>query len=178
MEGFREAARGDDYDYGADVGETDAGDGDEKTIVIKYSNKDKGRSEDTNDDTEEVVVTTHFGLPDNDTDDEADELILKERASEKEKLKSTDSEQRWAGNVKHFMNDLKGKLPGKHGKSKLNLGGKKQRKGRHGAGEMKGMGGSKNLNAAKKILSRMEGSGKNNHHGKRQGKGGKKFSRR
>jgi len=104
----------------------------------------------------DVVVHVQYGIPSHEESDE-DELFLKKR----NESKSVDKQQRWAGNVKHFMDEMKGKLPAK--KSSAQKGAK--RKGKHGAGEMKGMGGSSNLKAAKKMLrcaaSKTAKSGKN-----------------
>ena len=139
----------------------------EHTIVTYSTNNESSiNSQFFGNEMSDVVVTTQYGLPDDDDSDDEDTRV--------ESKNGIDKEQRWAGNVKHFMDELKGNLPGKKSAQKNQTKGK--RKGKHGAGDMKGMGGAKNVKAAKKLLSRAEtksGKGKVSSRG-----GGRRGGRR
>lgn len=107
---------------------------------------------------ENVTVTTTFGLPEDD-DEKAEELVYNERSEKSlqmkkgSKYRNNDEEQRMAGNVNHFIKEVKrsGVLSSKS--SRKNQGNGSRRKGNHGAAQMKGIGGSANLKIAKKSLS-------------------------
>lgn len=113
-----------------------------------------------------VVVTTTYGqIPD--SDDEAEEAALLRR---KQSGAGRDEEQRYAGNVQKYVSQIRGSLPGKkHKKQQRGGGGGGGRGGKHGAADMKGMGGAANLKAAQKTLARYRAT-----HGGDQEKSGKK----
>lgn len=91
----------------------------------------------------QVTVTTSVFNLDDDSDD--DELTAKNIR----RAKSVDTAQKYAGNVQRYMDELKGNMPGKKNHDN---GHKLKRKGRNGAAEMKGVGGSGNLKIASKLL--------------------------
>mmetsp|Transcript_36591 Transcript_36591/g.44170 ORF Transcript_36591/g.44170 Transcript_36591/m.44170 type:complete len:255 (+) Transcript_36591:156-920(+) len=109
---------------------------------------------------ETVVVTTTYDLP-SDSDAEDDERLL---AGRQNRGKNIDAEQRWAGNVKNFMDKVSKNMP-----SKRKVGGQVMKKGRHGACEMKGAGGAAALNMARKTLAKVEvkGGGKKKEKGRK-----------
>jgi ribosomal RNA-processing protein 17 len=92
----------------------------------------------------QVIVTTSV-MPLSEEEDD-DQIILHPT---KKQLASIDQDQRYAGNVHHFLGKLKNKLPAK-GKSAHAT----KVKGKHGAANMKGMGGAANLKMAQKVLSK------------------------
>lgn len=126
----------------------------------------------------DVVVSISYGVP-VDSDEEAEESALdrcgKPKSSSKSNLSGGDVEQRYAGNVKKYMAELKGNMPSK--KNRHAQHGNKY-KGKHGAANMKGMGGAENLKVAQKTLARYKkrGSGEDGAAGKRRS--GRKGQRR
>jgi ribosomal RNA-processing protein 17 len=91
----------------------------------------------------QVTVTTSVVELDDDSDD--DNFAAKNARS----AKSVDTAQKQAGNVKKFMDELKGNMPGKKNRDNRQKG---KRKGKNGASDMKGVGGSANLKIASKLL--------------------------
>lgn len=108
----------------------------------------------------QVIVTTTMVLQDDDDDDDDDVPP----PSKKHQTQS-DQDQRYAGNVHHFLGKLKNKLPSKSKSSHAT-----KFKGKHGAANMKGMGGAASLNMAQKILNKFSPKGT---EGKSKGKGKK-----
>jgi hypothetical protein len=87
-----------------------------------------------------TVTTSVVQMGDDDSsDDEAD----------RKPKKSVDTAQRYAGDVKKYMNALQGSMPGKKKEHQP-----AKRKGKNGAADMKGMGGSANLKLAQKVLAK------------------------
>jgi len=128
----------------------------------------------------DVSVSISHGLP-SDSEEEEEDRLLTSRYNEPSKH-TNDAEQRYAGNVEKYVNQLKGNLPSK---KKNKQDGKKvwKGKGKHGAAEMSGMGGGGGVKMAKKMLGRFEeagrdakGGGSKGHKG-RKGGGGKKSKR-
>ena len=78
---------------------------------------------------------------------------------------SDDEEQKHAGNVQRYLDKLKGHMPSKKKQNKSF-----QRKGKNGAAEMRGMGGSKNLNVAQKVLARTKAKSKGGSIPNKRGK--------
>uniref|UniRef100_A0A7S0T959 Nucleolar protein 12 n=1 Tax=Pseudo-nitzschia delicatissima TaxID=44447 RepID=A0A7S0T959_9STRA len=111
----------------------------------------------------QVVVTTSVVALDDDSEDEELEAYNARRQ------KSVDTAQKQAGNVQKFMDELKGNMPGKK-----NSGHRAKRKGKDGASDMKGVGGSGNLKIASKLLNR---SKDRSVGGAKGGKKGKKRKR-
>eukprot|EP00934_Nitzschia_sp_Nitz4_P005053 Nitzschia sp. Nitz4//scaffold51_size120721//16267//17004//NITZ4_003717-RA/size120721-processed-gene-0.112-mRNA-1//1//CDS//3329553832//5043//frame0 len=87
-----------------------------------------------------TVTTSVVELEDDDSSD--DEERPKKRA------KAVDVEQKRAGKVETFLAGMKGKMPGKKKDHTV------KRKGRNGAADMKGMGGSGAFKVAQKVLSK------------------------
>jgi|EP00979_Chaetoceros_neogracilis_P010186 ribosomal RNA-processing protein 17 len=109
----------------------------------------------------QVIVTTSFGIPD-DSDDEANAAT---------KQKTVDVEQRYAGNVKRYMDRLIKKMPQKGAKFTQ---GRSAKKGQHGAEKMIG-GNAKDLKMAQKTLMRVQGGKRGPpENGGKKGKKGKK----
>jgi hypothetical protein len=114
-----------------------------------------------------VVTTSEIQL-----DDNSDEEDREERNKGK---KNIDVQQKYAGNVERFMNELKGNMPSKKRDGRGGTGGK--RKGKHGAADMKRMGGAANLKLAQKALAKTQAKMKTptwQKGGKRGGKKGKR----
>ena len=119
--------------------------------------------------TTSVVELDDLGGSDSEEEDD-DDINNSIHNRNNSKPKGVDKSQKYAGNVKRYMNELKGNMPGKKNKD-----GSKtlKRKGRDGADGMKGVGGSGSLKIASKLLSkskerRPQGSDK------QKGKKGKK----
>jgi len=93
----------------------------------------------------QVTVTTSVVDLDDDSDDDYNE------SNNGRSAKSFDAAQKYAGNVKKFMNELKGNMPGKKNRDSGN---NTRRKGKDGASDMKGVGGSGNLKIASKLLNK------------------------
>ena len=84
--------------------------------------------------------------------------------------KSVDVAQKYAGNVQRYMDELKGNMPGKKNRDN---GHRVKRKGKNGAAEMRGVGGSGNLKIASKLLHKSRDRGStggtmNSRKGKRR----------
>eukprot|EP00535_Pseudo-nitzschia_heimii_P009479 CAMPEP_0197185364 /NCGR_PEP_ID=MMETSP1423-20130617/11808_1 /TAXON_ID=476441 /ORGANISM="Pseudo-nitzschia heimii, Strain UNC1101" /LENGTH=249 /DNA_ID=CAMNT_0042636403 /DNA_START=169 /DNA_END=917 /DNA_ORIENTATION=+ len=92
----------------------------------------------------QVTVTTFVVDLDDDSDDE------NSTTSNFRNSKSIDKAQKYAGNVQRFMDELKGNMPGKKNRDN---GFKSRRKGKNGAAEMKGVGGSGNLKIASEVVT-------------------------
>lgn len=115
----------------------------------------------------QVVVTTSEIQLDGDSDEE-------EREERNRKKKNVDVQQKYAGNVERFMNELKGNMPGKKRDGRA---GPAKRKGKNGAADMKGMGGAANLKLAQKALAKSQAKMKApswQKGGKKAGKKGKR----
>jgi ribosomal RNA-processing protein 17 len=114
-----------------------------------------------------VTVTTSFvsleDLSDDDDDDDDDDI----RESARSK-KPVDKQQRSAGDVKKYLNEFKAKMPGKKKDGRQVM-----KKGNNGASEMRGMGGSKNLKDAQKVLGRAKALKKTADAPHKKGKGKK-----
>lgn len=155
----------DDYDSGDD----ELLDGDAKSRE-EYTKVQKFEDESTQDQFGgQVIVTTSYGLPSNDSEDEKPTNT---------KPKKVDKEQRFAGSVEKYMAKLQKKMPSKKAKFQNNNNGKAGKKGQHGAQGMIG-GNAKDLKMAKRTLSRVEGqSGKRGRGEAGGGRKGKKKSRK
>lgn len=105
----------------------------------------------------QVIVTTST-LPPSDDEGDSDADVRTEQDK-----KNVDSQQRYAGNVSKYLHELKGSMPGKKKKRDHSF------KGRHGAANMKGMGGASNLKMAQKALSKTQAKNiKKERKGKRK----------
>lgn len=95
----------------------------------------------------EVIVTTTTDFP---SDDDDGDVVRGAAMSI-----STDKAQEFSGKVERYINELKGKLPSskrdarRHNQPTMT-------KGKHGALNMPGIGGDKNLKIAKKMLARTQ----------------------
>ncbi|VEU39724.1 unnamed protein product [Pseudo-nitzschia multistriata] len=121
-------------------------DDDEKEDVIDTKIYDDQKTE-TTWGGQVTVTTSVVELGDDSSDDDFDGSD--DRGNRK--AKSVDTAQKYAGDVNKFMDELKGNMPGK--KNRDNRGNAK-RKGKDGASEMKGVGGSGNLKIASKLLNK------------------------
>ena len=115
-----------------------------------------------------VSVTTTFGIPD-DEDDDSIEFFKREPHGKSH----IDTEQKKAGDVNTFMEQVKSKMP------KKNSGKRGGKKGQHGASTMSGMGHSATLKMAQKTLKKFKardggGRGGGNERGAGGGKGKKR----
>jgi hypothetical protein len=121
-----------------------------------------------------VIVTTTFDILHEPMDDPEKE--------EQEESKGVDTEQRFAGSVKKYLND---KLPSKKRKngSSGGGGGTSRKKGKHGAMGMKGLGSTMDFKLAQKTLKQAKSKlgHASNSHGKKfggnknqKGKGGRR----
>ena len=112
---------------------------------------------------------------DDDDDDDDDDQV---KPSRKRAKYSVDEAQVHAGHVNKYLDQLKGNMPGRKNRDN----GYRPKKGRHGAENMKGIGGATNLKMAQKMLSKAQGGkgggGKNGgaggDRGKRKGKRGRR----
>ncbi|KAL7552360.1 hypothetical protein ACHAWF_015657 [Thalassiosira exigua] len=102
-----------------------------------------------------VSVTTTFGIPSDDDDDDV-EARRDFYARETHGSNHVDEAQRAAGNVRSYIAKVKGTMGNK---KKADGGGSGGRKGQHGASSMKGMGGGANLKMAKKTLAKFKAKG-------------------
>ena len=118
-----------------------------------------------------VIVTTTYGIP---SDDESDDPDLQGIVSNKPHI---DEAQKYAGNVKKYMTQVRSNLPSKKRKREVMGGGGGHRKGKHGAADMKGMGSGTDLKMAKKALGRAAEKGGGMERGGKKGKKGKKGRR-
>ena len=105
-----------------------------------------------------VSVTTTFGIPIDDDDDELDKR--KFYARKEHGPGHIDEAQKKAGNVENYISSVKG-IMGSNKKKTKTGGGKK---GQHGASTMKGMGNASTLKIAQKTLAKFS---------KKGGKGGR-----
>ena len=177
----------DDSDSSASEGESDDGDSSVSPTELKKSKKRK-KSRSDHDDVEEtkktyndaettnqfggsVIVTTTYGIP---SDDDSDDPDLQGIVSNKPHI---DEAQRYAGNVKKYMSQVRSNLPSKKRKREVMGGGGGHRKGKHGAADMKGMGTGTDLKMAKKALGRAAEKGGGMERGGKKGKKGKKGRR-
>ena len=92
------------------------------------------------------VTVSVVQMGDSDEDSESDDDSL----AGKKGNKTIDSQQKYAGNVEKYMNELKGNMPSKKNKDRQN----QKRRGKNGAADMKGMGGAANLKIAQKLLTK------------------------
>jgi len=128
-----------------------------------------------------VSVTTTFGIPSDDEDE--DDIVNSKNADfyarEKHGANHVDEAQQRAGNVNKYMAEVKGTMGQRKSK---NSGGGGGRKGQHGASTMKGMGNGTTLKMAKKTLAKFKskgGKGGSDERGsERGGKGKKRKGRR
>lgn len=177
----------DDSDSSASEGESDDGDSSVSSTELKKSKKRK-KSRSDHDDVEEtkktyndaettnqfggsVIVTTTYEIP---SDDDSDDPDLQGIVSNKPHI---DEAQRYAGNVKKYMSQVRSNLPSKKRKREVMGGGGGHRKGKHGAADMKGMGSGTDLKMAKKALGRAAEKGGGMERGGKKGKKGKKGRR-
>eukprot|EP00977_Amphora_coffeiformis_P020017 scaffold7805_cov153-Amphora_coffeaeformis.AAC.1 len=120
----------------------------------------------------QVVVTTSTAIPGEDSDDGGASTEKKQVArpvrSSSGKPKHKDKAQEYAGSVDRY-------LSGKNNVNKLLLPGKKRKaqprgghKGKHGASDMKGVGGAAGLQAAQKILKRSKSKQSSSKEGKKR----------
>lgn len=116
-----------------------------------------------------TVETTALSL-----DEELDDEIESPVKDKDRKRGAGDLEQRYAGSVEKYMNELKGSMPGK--RKKGNGGHHAKRKGKNGASDMKGIGGAGALKVAQKVLLKTKQNQKFN--GRHQQEGGKKKRKR
>lgn len=96
-----------------------------------------------------------------------DEKVPKKSFSSTQK--SIDTAQKYAGDVGKYLNQLKGKMPGKK-KNRDSTAGNTRRKGKNGAADMKGIGGAGNLKIAQKVLSKAKSKTVATQNKKRHGK--------
>mmetsp|Transcript_12170 Transcript_12170/g.19969 ORF Transcript_12170/g.19969 Transcript_12170/m.19969 type:complete len:267 (+) Transcript_12170:72-872(+) len=114
-----------------------------------------------------VSVTTTFGIPSDDEDDDSVEFYKRAKHGKDH----VDTEQKRAADVNTFMEKVKSNMP------KKNSGKRGGKKGQHGASTMSGMGHSATLKMAQKTLKKF--NAKNGRRGgggdeRGGGKGGKK----
>jgi hypothetical protein len=116
------------------------------------------------------VTISSVELDGNNGDDmeEDDDVAGKNSAAKRDK--SVDVAQKYAGNVQRYLHELKGSMPGKH---KGDGAGRARRKGRNGAADMKGIGGSGNLKVASKLLAKSKDKNVT-AFGKKKGKKGRR----
>jgi len=112
----------------------------------------------------QVTVTTSVVELGDDSDDESS------ITNDVRNSKSVDTAQKYAGNVQRYMDELKGNMPGKKNRDN---GHRTRRKGKNGAAEMKGVGGSGNLKIASKLLNKskdrsLSGASMHSKKGKRK----------
>lgn len=110
-----------------------------------------------------VTVTTSFVSFEDLSDDDDDDV----RESARSK-KPVDKQQMKAGDVKKYLNEFKGKMPGKKKQGRQVM-----KKGKNGASEMRGMGGSSNLKAAQKVLGKAKAMNKSADAPHKKGRGKK-----
>ncbi|KAL3943521.1 MAG: hypothetical protein SGBAC_002416 [Bacillariaceae sp.] len=91
-----------------------------------------------------TVTTTLLSLDDISDDDDDDDDAYTHC-----KKKAVDHEQKKAGDVQKYLNEFKGNMPGKRKQTRRLM-----TKGKNGAADMKGMGGSANLRMAQKVLGK------------------------
>jgi len=115
----------------------------------------------------QVTVTTSVVELDGSSDDDSFTGANNSRSA-----KSVDKRQKYAGNVKRYMDELKGNMPAKKNRDGTQ---NVKRKGKNGAAEMKGVGGGANLKMASKLLNRSRD--KAPAGGAAKGKKGKKKGR-
>jgi hypothetical protein len=96
----------------------------------------------------DVIVTTSYGMPSDESDNDS--------FDETETKKGVDIQQKFAGNVKKYMDQIRKQLPSK--KTAFSKNAKGGKKGKHGAEKMIG-GNAKDIKLAKKTLNRIEGRG-------------------
>ena len=118
----------------------------------------------------QVVVTTSTAIPDDDSDDDDDGARVAAQAKgqlhPRRRRGRKDEAQEYAGSVDRFLSKTIKALPGKQNKAQNHH----RHKGKHGASEMKGVGGAAGLQAAQKFLKRS--------HDKNSKRDGKKKKRR
>ena len=112
-----------------------------------------------------VSVTTTFGIPSDDEDDEKADSEFYART--KHGAGHIDEAQKAAGDVTKYIPKVKGTM----GIKKKDSGGYKHKKGQHGATAMKGMGNATTLKMSKKILGKFKAKG--GKGGEREERGGK-----
>lgn len=138
---------------------------------VEETKKTYNDAETTNQFGGSVIVTTTYGIP---SDDESDDPDLQGIVSNKLHI---DEAQKYAGNVKKYMNQVRSNLPSKKRKREVMGGGGGHRKGKHGAADMKGMGSGTDLKMAKKVLGRAAEKAGGMERGGKRGKKGKKGRR-
>jgi hypothetical protein len=118
----------------------------------------------------QVTVTTSVVELDDSSDD--DSFTANNSRSDPRSAKSVDKRQKYAGNVKRYMDELKGNMPARKNRD----GGQNvKRKGKNGAADMKGVGGGANLKIASKLLNKSKDRG--SAGGSAKGKKGKRKGR-
>jgi len=121
----------------------------------------------------QVTVTTSvidlgcFNNGDSDNGEDGEDDDIDRSLHRNNKKKAVDKAQKYAGDVQRYMEELKSNMPGKKNRD----GSKTKRKGKDGAADMKGVGGSGNLKIASKLLSKSKDRSVNtvnNKKGKRK----------
>eukprot|EP00980_Cylindrotheca_fusiformis_P012588 scaffold3084_cov144-Cylindrotheca_fusiformis.AAC.36 len=112
-----------------------------------------------------VTVTTSFVSLDELTDEEDLRDIGRS-------MKSVDKEQKSAGDVSKYLDELKGNMP-----SRKKQGRHTMKKGKNGASDMRGMGGSSNLKVAQKVLGKAKAKSRSGTASCRKGNTTKKLRR-
>lgn len=135
-----------------------------------------------------VVVTTSTHIP-GDSDGDDDDGDNDEQAEKAEhcgdgdqkmataaaptKKNHADAQQEYAGNVEKYLKDLKGHMPSSSSSKKSG-----QRRGKHGATHMKGVGSAADFKVAQKVLARSTTAKTNKSSGAAAGKKRKNSSKR
>lgn len=120
-----------------------------------------------------VSVTTTFGIPSDDDDDDSINFYKREKHGKDHE----DTEQKRAGEVNNFIAEVKSKMNGN--KKSIKTGKHGGKKGKHGASTMKGMGNAATLKMAQKALKKFKAKDGRRGDGNEPGGGkGKKRKRR
>mmetsp|Transcript_31367 Transcript_31367/g.64613 ORF Transcript_31367/g.64613 Transcript_31367/m.64613 type:complete len:281 (+) Transcript_31367:223-1065(+) len=182
LERNKRALRGqnDDYDDVRDDDDDNSEEGDGSANPLHEHNEKESKTfrdeQTTNHFGGLVSVTTTFGIPSDDEDDESVNSNKEFFARAKHGSGHVDEAQKNAGNVQSYIAKVKGTMNGnKKGKTSGKKGGKK---GQHGASSMKGMGNASTVKMAKKTLSKFTAKGAKGGESEKGGRGKKKKGRR
>lgn len=138
------------------------------TLVQKYSDRETEKRWGG-----QVIVTTSSTIPgDDDSVDEAAEKLsggkVNESDGQSRKMKKhKDKAQEFAGSLDRFLSQTSKSLPAKKKKQAQQHG--KRSRGKHGAADMKGVGGAAALQTAQKLLKRSKNK-PSKRDGKKKGK--------
>ena len=102
-----------------------------------------------------VVVTTSTSIPGDDSDDDDNNNNDVAAPAQPRRRGRKDKDQEYAGSVDRFLSQTVKNLPKSKAQQRSS-----SHKGKHGASDMKGVGGAAGLQAAQKILKRSQGKGK------------------